>query len=141
MVIRPIGPIRPISSSNCEQPVNNLLTTFCGGWTAFVPHTMPNFVREHNQQTKIILAHQPSPLKTMPILKFKRFNKPQILKHIGRNLLTQFFARFNYEFETRSFALPPPELPDAEYFAALAGLLMHPEGLPDSLNEALYAID
>ena len=77
----------------------------------------------------------------MPVLKFKHFNKPQVLKHIGRGLLARFFDKFQEEFEARSLALPPPELADADYFAFLARLLMSPEGLPDRLNEALFAID
>src|ERR1043166_766659 len=40
-----------------------------------------------------------------------------------------------------SFALPPPETPDAEYFRAVSALLMRPEALPAALNEALCAID
>src|SRR3954464_12758142 len=77
----------------------------------------------------------------MPIIKFKRFNKPQTLKHIGRDLLDQFFAKFKEDFDTRSLALPPPELADGDYFRSVGGLLMSPEGLPDRLNEALFPID
>src|SRR6266404_3664642 len=79
--------------------------------------------------------------KTMPVLKFKRFNKPQTLKRIGRGLLAQFLARFHAELAARSLALPQAELPDADYFQTLAGLLMAPEALPDGFNEALFAID
>src|SRR2546423_288474 len=77
----------------------------------------------------------------MPTLKFKRFNKPQILKQIGRDLLGAFFAKFEEDFQAQGFALPPPALPDGSYFDALAQLLMCPEELPDRLNEALFAID
>src|SRR5438067_6845359 len=77
----------------------------------------------------------------MPIIKFKRFNKPQVLKQIGRELLARFLETFKEDFEMKGLALPPPELPDLAYFAALARLLMCPEGLPDRLNEALFAID
>src|SRR5437762_2151304 len=77
----------------------------------------------------------------MPVLRFKRFNKPQVLKQIGRDLLARFFDKFTQDFDARSLALPPPELPDADYFRWLARLLMCPEGLPDRLNEALFAID
>src|SRR6266700_1492473 len=82
-----------------------------------------------------------NPHKSMPVMKFKRFNKPQVLKQIGRQLLAQFFERFKADFEIKALALPPPELPDNTYFPALARLLMSPEGLPDRLNEALFAID
>src|SRR6266404_2638080 len=59
----------------------------------------------------------------MPVMKFKRFNKPQVLKQIGRQLLAQFFERFKADFEIKALALPPPELPDNAYFPALPGLL------------------
>ncbi len=77
----------------------------------------------------------------MPIVKFKPFNKPQVLKQIGRGLLAQFFEKFKKEFEARSLALPALDLSDGHYFTSLARLLRHPEGLPDWLNEALFAID
>jgi hypothetical protein len=77
----------------------------------------------------------------MPIIKFKRFNKPQTLKLIGRDLLMRFFDKFKEDFDTRSLPLPPPELADGDYFRSLSHLLMCPEGLPDRLNEALFAID
>jgi len=32
-------------------------------------------------------------------IKFKRFNKPHILKKIGRDLLARFFERFKTELE------------------------------------------
>jgi len=77
----------------------------------------------------------------MPIIKFKRFNKPQTLKLIGRDLLVRFFDKFKEDFDTRSLPLPPPELADGDYFRSLSHLLMCPERLPDRLNEALFAID
>ncbi|MDD5483651.1 MAG: hypothetical protein PHP98_08380 [Kiritimatiellae bacterium] len=43
--------------------------------------------------------------------------------------------------EEEKVILPSPELEDEEYFNSLAGVLMSPEGLPDSLNDSLYAID
>ena len=72
----------------------------------------------------------------MPTLKFKRFNKPHVLKQIGRGLLAQFFAKFADDFQSKGLVLPGPDLPDMDYFDALARLLMCPEGLPDRLNEA-----
>jgi len=77
----------------------------------------------------------------MPVLKFKRFNKPHILKRIGRGLLAEFFAKFQEDAASFGLMLPEPTLADADYFQALASLLMTPEGLPDGLNEALFAID
>src|SRR5205809_262097 len=74
-------------------------------------------------------------------MKFKRFNKPCVLNRIGRDLLARFFESFRDDFNANQLALPPPGLPDADYADALARLLLHPEGLPDLLNEALFAID
>jgi len=77
----------------------------------------------------------------MSTLRFKRFSKPHVLKDIGRHLLGKFFAKFKDDLEKKEVALPDPELADEEYFSALSGLLLSPEGLPGSLNDALYAID
>jgi len=77
----------------------------------------------------------------MATLRFKRFSKPHILKDIGRHLLGKFFAKFKDDLEEKAVVLPDPSLPDEEYFGALAKVLMSPEGLPGSLNDALYAID
>ena len=68
-------------------------------------------------------------------IKFRNFTKPNLLKRINRSLLTRFFAQFD------GLALPPPNLPDQDYFNALAQLLMSPEALPEPLTEALFAID
>lgn len=77
----------------------------------------------------------------MSTLRFKRFSKPHVLKDIGRHLLGKFFAKFKDDLEQKEVALPDPALADEEYFGALSGLLLSPEGLPGSLNDALYAID
>ncbi len=68
-------------------------------------------------------------------IKFRHFTKPQLLKRIRRDLLARFFAQFT------NLALPPPSLPDAEYFDSLARLLLAPESLPERLTEARFAID
>ena len=75
------------------------------------------------------------------ILRFSRFTRPQLLKSIGRELLLLFFNSFTDEFKTRAVGLPSPELDDNEYFGRLSRLLNSPEELPESLNEALFAID
>ena len=77
----------------------------------------------------------------MASVRFKRFTKPHVLKDIGRALLSRFFAKFKDDLEEKEVALPDPALADEEYFGTLAGVLMSPEGLPGSLNDALYAID
>src|SRR2546426_381516 len=74
-------------------------------------------------------------------MKLKRFTKPNVLNRIGRELLARFFESFRDELNANQLALPPPGLADADYLNALARLLLHPEGLPDRLNEALFAID
>src|SRR5690348_3958362 len=77
----------------------------------------------------------------MTTLKFKCLNKPGVLKRIGRPLLTCFFQQFGPQLNSNGLSLPPPELSEADFFNALARLLMRPEDLPDSLNEALVAVD
>jgi hypothetical protein len=77
----------------------------------------------------------------MSMLKFKRFTKPQVLKHIGRELVSQFINRFSDELEAKDIALPKMNLADDEFYAGLANLFSAPEGLPESMSEALYAID
>lgn len=77
----------------------------------------------------------------MASVRFRRFTKPHVLKDIGRALLGRFFAKFKDDLEEKKVALPDPALADEEYFGTLANVLMSPEGLPGSLNDALYAID
>ena len=84
----------------------------------------------------------------MNAMKLRRIANPAVLKRIGRQLLTRFFAEFERQFlggppppageatDPTAWPLPPPELPDPEYFRALAGALMRPEKLPAALNEA-----
>ena len=74
-------------------------------------------------------------------MKFKRFTKIQFLKQVGRGLLDQFFAKFAADLTTRKVQLPATTLPDEEYFAALANVVLAPEGLPERLVEALFAIE
>ncbi len=77
----------------------------------------------------------------MSVLKFKHITRPQILQQIGRSLLLRLFEKFNPQSANGRLALPPPELPDPEWFGALGQLFSSPEVLPDGLVEALYAID
>jgi hypothetical protein len=77
----------------------------------------------------------------MTTLKLKCLNKPGVLKRIGRPLLTRFFEQFAPQLNSNGLSLPPPEISDADFFNSLAQLLMRPEELPDSLNEALVAVD
>src|SRR5262245_40142213 len=77
----------------------------------------------------------------MQTMKLNRFTKPEILKQISRALLGQFFGRFEAELTAAGLALPPPDLTDYDYYTALAWLLLNPERLPDSLNEALFDIE
>ena len=74
-------------------------------------------------------------------IQFRRFTKPNVLKRINRELLEKFLDQFKNEFNGNARTLPPPDLPDEDYFNALSRLLMSPECLPDRLNEALFAID
>src|SRR5262245_14062709 len=77
----------------------------------------------------------------MTTLRLKCLTKPGVLKCIGCPLLTCFFESFAAELNSSGLALSPPELSDADYFGALARLLMRFESLPDLLNEALVAVD
>jgi hypothetical protein len=77
----------------------------------------------------------------MQTMKLNRFNRPEILKQIGRDLLSRFFASFQAELAAAGLALPPPGMPENDYYTALAWLLLNPERLPDSLNEALFDIE
>jgi len=74
-------------------------------------------------------------------MKFKRFTKPSFLKQIGRGLLTRFFDRFSADLAEKSVVLPSQDLPDDDYFEAVAKMALAPEGLPDSLNEAIFGVE
>jgi hypothetical protein len=76
----------------------------------------------------------------MPSIQFRRFTKPHVLRAIRRDLLDQFFQRFDEDLSTIA-GWPHPAMPQDQYCRALAAALMTPERLPDSLNEALFAID
>ena len=79
--------------------------------------------------------------EVMSTIKFKRFTKPHFLKQIGRALLGQFFNRFNPELAQKSVVIPAATLDDDAYFGAVAKIAMSPDGLPDNLVEAAYAIE
>jgi len=74
-------------------------------------------------------------------MKFRQFTKPNFLRSVGRRLLEQFFDRFADELAARNAVLPPHSVDDHFYYSALAFLLMSPEALPDSLMEAMFAIE
>jgi hypothetical protein len=74
-------------------------------------------------------------------MKFRRFTKPQFLKEIGRELLVKFFGRFTAELAEKKIVLPAENLKDDEYFQLMSRVAMAPDGLPDGLYEAIYAID
>ncbi len=74
-------------------------------------------------------------------MKFKRFTKPQFLKSVGRTLLTRLFGKFSTELDAKKVTLPAPDTLDDQYFKSLAALAMKPDGLPDNLIEALFAVE
>jgi hypothetical protein len=74
-------------------------------------------------------------------MRFKRFTKPSFLKGIGRELLGRFFDRFRDELAEKKIELPAAILEDDEYFGAMSRVAMSPDGLPDGLFEAVYAIE
>src|SRR5437899_2563006 len=77
----------------------------------------------------------------MSSLKFDRFTKPAFLRQIGRPHLDAFLARFSAELALRRLNLPGPGADDYQYFTLLAHTMMAPEGLPEAMSEALYAIN
>ncbi|HMJ91653.1 MAG TPA: hypothetical protein VK530_17660 [Candidatus Acidoferrum sp.] len=74
-------------------------------------------------------------------MKFKRFTKPQFLKGVGRTLLTRLFDKFSADLGAKKVELPKPDSGDDEYFKSLAAVAMKPDGLPDNLIEALFAME
>jgi hypothetical protein len=76
----------------------------------------------------------------MSTQKLKRFTKSQFVKQIGRELLDQFFQRHSAALAERQLVLPASELDEKDYYEAVTRLIKSPEGLPESLVEAAYAI-
>lgn len=74
-------------------------------------------------------------------MKLKRFTKPGFLKSIGRQLLGQFFDRFGDDLAANNVAMPAQELDDDAYFNLMSRVAMSPDGLPDNLIEAIYAVE
>lgn len=74
-------------------------------------------------------------------LRFKRFTRPQVLQRLDRRLLTSFLVEFDAELRARGMVFPSEDLADGPWRAAAAALLRSPEGLPEELNEALFALD
>lgn len=74
-------------------------------------------------------------------MKFRRFTKPSFLKGIGRERLGQFFERFKPGLVEKQIELPGAGLDDDEFFKAMSRIAMSPDGLPDDLFEAVYAIE
>jgi hypothetical protein len=104
--------------------VNNLFVRTSGEVTVFVTLAMRNSWRMNKN-----------------IVRFRRFTKPHVLRRIGRDLLSRFFDSFAEDFGAANASLPTAEVPDDDYFQAVAKVLLCPEGLPPRLNEALFAID
>lgn len=77
----------------------------------------------------------------MQTMKLIRYNKLSVLKRIGPALLDRFFSHFDQDFRRLGLARPAPDLPENEYFHRVAHLLNHPAQLPNSLNEALAALE
>src|SRR5881227_3474363 len=79
----------------------------------------------------------------MTNIEIKRFTNPDVLGAISVKHLWRFFERFNSQLQGRSLSLPaahylagtPP------YYDSWIELLKSPEKLPDSLVEAILAIE
>jgi hypothetical protein len=74
-------------------------------------------------------------------MRFKRFTKPGFLKQIGRQLLSRFFERFSADLAEKNVQMPSPDIEDDAYFEAVSRVATAPDGLPDNLIEAVYAIE
>lgn len=74
---------------------------------------------------------------------FKRFTNPDVLGAISVKHLFWFFERFNHELQGRNLSLPGAhELAGTEgFYRAWLALLRVPDKLPESLVEALLAIE
>ncbi|XOV73802.1 MAG: hypothetical protein ACFHW5_11670 [Verrucomicrobiota bacterium] len=73
-------------------------------------------------------------------MKHTHFTKRKFLEGIGKSLLQELFTAAD-SAESATTSTPSPELPDKDYFDAVAKLAMNPEQLPDSIQEAFYAIE
>src|SRR5882672_7743796 len=60
---------------------------------------------------------------------------------IGRNLLARFLETFADRVAAQNLSLPKPGTPDPEYFQAVAAIFSRPDLLPETLIEALFAIE
>jgi hypothetical protein len=74
-------------------------------------------------------------------MKFKRFTKTGFLKQIGRPLLSRFFDRFRGDLAEKNIVMPSADIDDDAYFEAVSRVATAPDGLPDNLIEAVYAIE
>src|SRR5438552_19041068 len=70
-----------------------------------------------------------------------QFILPGVLRAIGRKLLEKFLAHFQPDLAAVNIALPPPDLPDEEYFKAVSALLTSEAHLPEGLTKALFTIE
>ena len=77
----------------------------------------------------------------MSTIRFKKFIRPAFLRQIGRPGLGRLLNRFAPELAASGVVLPGADLGEEAYYRALSELLMAPEGLPEVLVEALYAIE
>ncbi len=78
--------------------------------------------------------------RRMSKIRFKRFIHPRVLKGLGRDLLARFFQSVHPPGAAAPW-LPPAQLPDEQWFGLLARNLSVPEALPESVAEALWALD
>ena len=76
----------------------------------------------------------------MHSLRFGRFTQPIVLLCSHRELVHRFFLSFEEDLRRVGVALPSPALSDEEYFRAVAKMVLSPEHLPPSVDEALYAV-
>src|SRR5438477_6491527 len=79
--------------------------------------------------------------KALNGISYRQLVLPQVLQEIGKNLLSQFCGHFQSDFVGHNLKLPELDLPDADYFNALAALLKSPSLLPERFKDALFDIE
>src|SRR5580765_277770 len=77
-------------------------------------------------------------MKTNP---FKRFDQVEVLSSIESRLLYEFIQRFEPELKAAKVPLPDPNLGEADYAKAVHEFLVNWEVLPETMIEALLAIE
>ncbi len=71
---------------------------------------------------------------------WKLFKNPEFFAQIGRMGTARLLEKFAPEFKTQGVKIPDGELPEKEYFKAVASLGASKSGFPDKLHDVLYGV-